>query len=773
MKYYHIIYNSSEKRMDGGVGFGIRTATDGTPQALLQAIKNCNFFSDDWETYDRKPTPAQMKENPASIESVAKNYAVTTLADETGKIYNIIARRAYVGFDYGFYKNGLPTRPGNYVVDYYVFEQTPDCSAYEILYENALEGSNHFIPESVQPTETNEEMREISIGAQPPLPVSDKPFTANKADALDPDVVKLFFHYFQAKNARKQLVVKAAPEKALKLTADLYRMLEPESAKSVRTYINMRNQGTNESFDIFFIHNDYPHQIYDGLYSYIEIDSASLPSTDEAKTFGAELQAYVSDSFSANKGDIDDTLKWLMLPEYQTVKLMSKRTNDSFFCYCIQPGNFMYENLMDADGKQLNEEFLKVLCAYVNKTPQNAERFNLIVAETMNEATAQNVIDRIKEYNRLAAIGFKLDSITPQVKDHVCSVLLSDINLLKQALDTVGLNGLEKFFVKPIFEEHADYVDSNVLDPYMPQLYKLFLPETELKAKNNMLYNRFYKRDMNRAEFFKIVDDVHSTAVDKKIEFFCQVLQKELKPFKTVWPDLQHYLNQSSKTPDFLEVFKERIGNGEYAPMFYYSIAKNKAEYTNIDKFRELTEKMKLNPELKKLVDKDERLSTMTDYLTLVDTGNLAYVAGFSADRMEKLFGEIIRQNNLNLFNALLPLRLQMSKKRSIDPVRIARDYCKIHNDPEPIDAIEVLDPSHKWIDMLAAVIADTYKLPFDKALLLCEDLNLKNKVQEELLTRCYAKEYKAWKRKMRIKRFFKSLLKPFKHTKKKKITHA
>ena len=45
MKYYHIIYNSSEKPMDGGVGFGIRTATEGTPDGLIKAVKSINFFT--------------------------------------------------------------------------------------------------------------------------------------------------------------------------------------------------------------------------------------------------------------------------------------------------------------------------------------------------------------------------------------------------------------------------------------------------------------------------------------------------------------------------------------------------------------------------------------------------------------------------------------------------------------------------------------------------------------------------------------------------------
>ena len=92
MKYYHIIYNSSEKPMSGGTGFGIRTATEGTPSELLEAIKNITYFTDDWTSYNI--TTEKFNENIALIEQVPKNYAITTLTDNVGKKYYLVARRS-------------------------------------------------------------------------------------------------------------------------------------------------------------------------------------------------------------------------------------------------------------------------------------------------------------------------------------------------------------------------------------------------------------------------------------------------------------------------------------------------------------------------------------------------------------------------------------------------------------------------------------------------------------------------------------------------------
>lgn len=797
MKYYHIIYNSSEKPMEGGVGFGIRTATEGTPNSLLKAIKESNLFTDDWETYEKKPTPAQMKENPSSIESVPKNYAVTSLIDNLGNTFYIIARRAYVGFDYGFYKNGLPTRPGNYVIDYYAFDQTPQSEAYEILYEKALEDSNHFIPKSVQPVESNEEMREISLGTQSPLPVTEKPFTASKEDSLDPDTIKLFFHYFMAKNARKKLVVRTSPENALKLTADLYRLLTPEAAKDVRTYINLRSPGTNENFDIFFIHEDYPYQVYEGLYKYVEIESAPMPEIEEAKTFGNDLINYVANSFDANKSDIDDTLKWILLPEYQTVKRLGKITNDSFFIYCIQPGNFFYDNLMDSSGKNLNDEFLNILRDYISKSPQRAERLNLIIAETLNEATAENILTRISQYNHLQDIGFNLDQVTTEVKGHVCSTLLSNIDLFKRALDTIGYPKQEKLFVKSIFEQHAQYVESDLLDPYMLKLYKWFLTEIECQKKDDMLFSRFFKRDMDSQIFLPIIDDVYGADTEKKTKFFRNILLNGHKPFKTVWPYLEHYLDKSNSTPDFLQEFDSKISDSDFTPLFYYSIVKNKPLFGNVDGILRLTKALEKNPHLKTLIAnnydndrlydsfysnikhnltktdpqsaldlinncvlkflpgvKDTNMSTLADYLTLITTHNLHYIDNLNGAQLNRLLTEIIDQDNVELFHSIIPWLRKDVRKDEIDPVLIAKQYRQYNPKAKTIDLANALFDPNDGIKMLAAISVETDKLSFKDAQFLCEELALNNKLTDQFLSTCYPKQFKAWILRQKIKRF-------------------
>ena len=45
MKYYHIIYNSSEKGVSGSLGFGVRSVSEGTPPELASAMADAEMFS--------------------------------------------------------------------------------------------------------------------------------------------------------------------------------------------------------------------------------------------------------------------------------------------------------------------------------------------------------------------------------------------------------------------------------------------------------------------------------------------------------------------------------------------------------------------------------------------------------------------------------------------------------------------------------------------------------------------------------------------------------
>lgn len=802
MNYYHIIYNSSENSMTGGAGFGIRTATEGTPASLIEAIRDTDLFNDMWDNLSNQPTTAQIKEHPEVMDDIAKYYAVTNITDKQGKVFHIIARRAFVGFNYAFYNNGIPTRLGNYVIDYYAFEDAPESSAYQILYEKALPGSNHFIPASVRPTEDNEEMRAISLGKQAPLPAEERPFGAEVADRLDAGAVVLFFTYLRARQNGKKLVVKATKERALKLTADFYRMLDRKSAAEINTLVNHRNNGINNYFDIYFILPDYPHQLYLGLYDFLDMDSAKMPDTDEAKAFGAELTDLVSGRFGENKKQIDDILRWLLMEEYTTVKKMSKKTIDNFFLYCIQPCNFSYTTL--AGG---SDEFLNVLSAYTRKNAQNAEHFNTIVSDAVNACTEDNVSRLIHDFHKLESFGFDMSRLTEDVRTSVSRCILGSPAILKSVLDAHDVSGIRQFIDKTVFEEHSDYVEEKSLYKYMLDLYRDFLTGSELADKNNMLFNRFVSLDMDKKYLIPIIDDTHGSDNEAKIQFLITILQKRAKPVSMIWPMMEHYLSRHT-CPDLLDAFGDRLTEEEYAPLFYYSIKENRNPYQTIGGVEGLTELLAGNEQLKRLVcdgfDKDnlyipfleelkrmykadhekagealhklnvnvlgflpvknDRFANLAIYLDMVDSNRYNDIP---AGKIPMLFSLVKELEDRDSFGQLLTAFLNAADKERIEVRDLINLYEKFNLNVDVKEEIDDLNAATTDTRKLEIILKENRKMPFKKALEIVSTLNMDKKDISVFFNAAYFKEYKSYLRNQKIKGFFMAIANVFKPKKK------
>lgn len=810
MKYYHIIYNSSEKSMDGGVGFGIRTATEGTPEGLLRAIKDIQFFTDDWESYENKPTPAQIKDNPSSLERIPMNYAVTEIVDCQGVHYHVIARRAYVGFDYGFYKNGMPTRPGNYVIDYYVFDDIPERNAYEILYEDAKDGANHFVPKSVCPTIDNAEMVQISLGMQPALPIESKDFSAHLEDCLDKDVVRLFFAYLQAKKEGQKLVVSVSQKKSAKLLADFYRMFDSKSAAGIRSYINLRTQGTNENFDIFFIHDDYPHQIYPGLFHFLDLKTTSMPDTQEARNFALDMESFVTRNFENHRSDLDDILKWLAMPEFDMVKNLSKKTNDAFFRYCIHPEGFMYEDLRNEDGS-LNKELVEVLCHYINRKQGNSSRLNKVVLDALNSVSPDTVISQLSDYNALCEFGVNLDVITKEVQDSICFQLLSSVELLKKGIDEIGYDNLQKFFVHSLFVKKSEYQDSPLLDKYIVKLYKLFNEDGELENKVNILC-RFLKRDMDFSIMCDMIEDIMPKA-DDRLNFFSLALKKDLFPFSIIWKYYNYYLEKIAQCPNFIDEFKEKHSEALYAPMFYYYLKRNRSNLRS-SQLSEITSLLEKNIKLKRLVEdgfskdniykaifaeidllcdnnpdhahrliqenilgflnvRDEQWIILDAYIKLIRGDVSSIIKTYDEHLICEVFDKVKGHKNKKLFDLLLSRFLMLTKKGLIPIESIVDTYCQFYPEKDTESMLGEMDDHRGWQQLLEYVLIDKHRTTFRESLRILSNLGYNDVVIGPFLNEYYGMEYRVYKLTDKIKKGFSSIVMTISNMKKdKKSSH-
>ena len=376
MKYYHVIYNSSEKGVSGSSGFGIRSVSEGTPPELTSAMADAEMFS--FNQLGPAMVPSALQQNPDLILDVPPQYffGLVTLNDKTR--YYVLGRKVAVGFDYSFYKNGNATRPGNYVVDAYAFESVPTAADFEILLEDAAAGSRHFIPASPAPRADNEEMRGISLGSQPTLPPDDMPFTAKAPAKITPRALDVLFAYIRSRKTGKPLLLKTVIEEAPSLMAAVARLLPPEMLADMSFISDYNSEGKKKGVNIYIINQFYDQEIFKSQWTFCDFTAGDRVDTPERQAHYNEIEALVA------KGDFDtlhSKVRWCMSDMFDRYKDIGPDALSQLYNYFHDYGNFALHTVA------LNDKFRAALCECFAEKPQEQQRLNRSVQVSFDNAS--------------------------------------------------------------------------------------------------------------------------------------------------------------------------------------------------------------------------------------------------------------------------------------------------------------------------------------------------------------------------------------------------
>lgn len=641
MKYYHIIYNSSEKTQSGSVGLGVRTFTEGMPQEYIQLLQNNGIFSYNSGKLEQ-PNPKVLLENPNLMDNYPITYRFVKLADPiTGKELYVIARTISVGFDYPYYIKYTAARVDNFVVDAYLFDAFPGMEALQIFYEDAKAGNVAFTPKTPVPSQSNEEMKQLSLGEMPLLKQEEKSFACNELPTINADITsKMLFAFLESLISKKPLIIKSDANDAARLMVDLMRVVPASLVEKMTFCTNYQLEGAQEAYNIFFVNEHYKFD-YSYARQFVELDLSSdnVFETIEAKLYGGVIKSNIPN----NLQEVHKYINWILSPVYLENRNVDPTIKSVLFSYLMEPNNFAFANMFPQNNDLWN--ILKN-CFAGNKALQN--RLNSCVDGVLKEYIQGNAnADSIMKINALSDYGFDLSGVIAPSKSAISKQILSSVSTLVDSIKKLGgFKNISKYLEKSQCEEKHAYLDTPEISAYWMDMYDLFYSTKQKQA--DYIIPKMFELKRSDADIQKVMMNLNLPA-GQTLDILLDVVNKGKGSIAQVWSFILPILNANLKD--------------------------NKV---SVDLAKKIKEKILSNPQINKADNEVKKWENITAYmLGDINEKNAAAVmstAGEFAtvDEFEPLLKKIIPNLKSDNYNALAELvkgKLAKHSEQSLFPL--------------------------------------------------------------------------------------------------------
>ena len=142
MKCYEVLYNSSQTSRSGATGLGIRAQSEQIPDKYLELAQiDKKYHKGNY----RGIHTSELVKDTTKILDYPVNISYSKVSADNGKTLYVLRRCIALEFDYAYYISGQATRPGNYMEHTLIFDEKPDASIFDLIYEkNAREGLNKY-----------------------------------------------------------------------------------------------------------------------------------------------------------------------------------------------------------------------------------------------------------------------------------------------------------------------------------------------------------------------------------------------------------------------------------------------------------------------------------------------------------------------------------------------------------------------------------------------------------------------------------------------------
>lgn len=512
MKNYHVIYTSSQKNLDGSNGFGIRTASEDIPKEYLQVVKSAvtaNKFANDVANCD-VPNPRLLLEDGTTILGVPPRYFYQQVDLPGHQPIHVLGRNIYLGFTELFYFkdadgniSGRGGRPGNFLIDLYLFDEAPTLDQFHLLYEDHSQ-QPHFVPDDPSPRVDNFEMAGYATGNPEMLPAREWPHFQEPRQVA-PKAIDLLFAIVQAQLEGKKLVVKCPWRETHRLLADTLALL-PSDQLARRTFTtNFTGNGYSLPADICFV-NEYYKTAYAGKDLFIDLQQWQ-PDTKEAKAFMQDVKQAVDD------GDLQRARLfsgWMLSDTYAQFRNSSSETIRALFYYCKMPAQFSVDEHLVKDGR-LVEDTVKALAQHIGQNQR--ERLGLFLEKVENDVDMAASIDalvlQVKRLEAFKGMGIDVSSVMANQKQHINDTFMATSADARKAIDALGLGVVRRYT-----DNLSDGQGNPDLAQYFITMFKEWRPSTlgDVQTLWKQCQNEVLRSEVGR-HFSAIFDKVYDTVV--------------------------------------------------------------------------------------------------------------------------------------------------------------------------------------------------------------------------------------------------------------------
>lgn len=565
MNIYQIVYNSSAATLNGNSGFGVRTASTGTPQEYIDLVNN-NASLRSYNSGKFNISSDTILNSPEKIFEYPRGYYYRTVQVKGKQVY-VIGRIVSTCFDHTFYITGKATRPGNYIAHIFIFDEFPGKKVFNLLTDVAQDEELFFIPRNWIPIQSNSELLALMVGKPQPLPsINQKlpePILKWSKKSLD-----LLFSYRAALKEQKPIIV-SLKDAITAQTVAIFMSFLPESISQETTFIiNHQAEGHSKDVKISFINEYYQYTIYSNLCSHINLIDNQRPIDKLEEIWRPILEQALNDN---NHSLAHLLINWIFSKMAEDNIDAPVILNEALFNYCQNPQKFTLNTINETDN------ILEVINKYTKQGVITSKHLNTLIIQTVETAAElKDFSNAINYCERINNAGLDISTAQTYIKSKFTDYLISNPAILYESLALLKDIILRKY---------------SITEKY-PKLYTIlpYILEKQTDLQQISIFTKYIE-----------------TNADIRVKTYINLLNQSPKMINQYSSLLNFDIEEAEKI-DYISFFKMHLNNDEFAPLFYHQIKRESNMNSPLELLGKIYNLTKINSRFTKLILNDDQL---------------------------------------------------------------------------------------------------------------------------------------------------------------------